>query len=266
MNYIKHLTGFFIRISNEQTIYPTHISLYLALFQSWNINRFKNPITISREEMMKSSRIASKATYHKCIKELQALGFIEYLPSHNPYSGTEVIIHNLTETNFKKNNIGSINVKASSLNEQANSDVTEQVDEPYIYNNIQTLKNNKNISIDKKAKIFNQNDFLENSNFRKEEKGSAKKEEKPSIGSVKLFFEGLECSEFEAERFYNYYTSNGWLIGGKIKMVDWQASARNWILNTSKFSINVPQVNSVKEHPKVNKLHTIGDKNYAEPL
>ena len=65
MNYIKHLTGFFIRIASEETIYPTHISLYLALFQSWNINRFKNPIAISRDEMMKTSRIASKATYHK---------------------------------------------------------------------------------------------------------------------------------------------------------------------------------------------------------
>ena len=56
MNYIKHLTGFFIRIAAEETIYPTHISLYLALFQSWNINRFKNPIAISRDEMMKTSR------------------------------------------------------------------------------------------------------------------------------------------------------------------------------------------------------------------
>ena len=62
MNYIKHLTGFFIRIASEETIYPTHISLYLALFQSWNVNRFKNPISICRDEMMKASRIASKAT------------------------------------------------------------------------------------------------------------------------------------------------------------------------------------------------------------
>ena len=81
MNYIKHLTGFFSRIANEEAIFPTHISLYLALFQSWNVNRFKNPISISRDEMMKVSRIASKATYHKCIKELQLLGFIDYLPN-----------------------------------------------------------------------------------------------------------------------------------------------------------------------------------------
>jgi hypothetical protein len=51
MNYIKHLTGFFIQIAHEETLNPTHISLYLALFQRWNINRFKNPITISRDEI-----------------------------------------------------------------------------------------------------------------------------------------------------------------------------------------------------------------------
>ena len=78
MNYIKHLTGFFNKISNENAINPTHISLYLALFQCWNVNRFKNPTGISREEIMKASKINSKATYHKCMKELQALGFMEY--------------------------------------------------------------------------------------------------------------------------------------------------------------------------------------------
>ena len=56
MNYIKHLTGFFNKINNENTINPTHISLYLSLFQCWNVNRFKNPTGISREEIMKASK------------------------------------------------------------------------------------------------------------------------------------------------------------------------------------------------------------------
>ena len=282
MNYIKHLTGFFIRIANEEIIYPTHISLYLALFQSWNVNRFKNPITISRDEMMKASRIASKATYHKCIKELELMGFIQYLPSYNPYSGTEVIIHNLAEGRyFKKVPTSSIIESTTPINEQVNGKHTEQVDEPNIYNTIKTFKNNKNISIDNNFEIFNQEDFLDDA--EKEKKSSAKKkeklsvslslssraqsrDEKPSIVEVKDYFKQQEYSEFEAERFYNYYTSNGWLIGGKTKMIDWQASARNWMLNTAKFTINLPQSNSVREQPRANNLHTIEDKDYAEPL
>jgi hypothetical protein len=274
MNYIKHLTGFFIRIASEETIYPTHISLYIALFQSWNINRFKNPITISREEMMKASRIASKATYHKCIKELQSMGFIEYLPSYNPYSGSEVILHDLSDRkSVFKNQTSSIIDQTLPINDLANSNDSEQVDEPNIYNNTKTSKNIENISIDTNFKIFNQDEFLEVE--MKEKKSSAKKKEKslsktdhskPNLVQVKEYFKQQEYSEFEAERFYNYYTSNGWLIGGKTKMIDWHAAARNWMLNTAKFTVNLPQNLQSKEQPRAKHLQVTEDKNYAEPL
>ena len=268
MNYIKHLTGFFIRIASEETIYPTHISLYLALFQSWNINRFKNPIAISRDEMMKTSRIASKATYHKCIKELQNMGFIDYIPSYNPYSGSEVILHDLSDRkSVFKTQTSSIIDQTQPINNQANSKGTERVNEPNIYNKKKTSKNNKNISIDSNSKIFNENEFLKTYGKEKE-KSSAKKEkvEKPSLDQVKEYFKQEEFSEFEAERFYNYYTSNGWLIGGKTKMIDWHAAARNWILNTAKFTINLPQNLKAKEQPRAKQLQVTEDKNYAEPL
>lgn len=268
MNYIKHLTGFFIRIASEETIYPTHISLYIALFQSWNVNRFKNPISISRDEMMKASRIASKATYHKCIKELQNMGFIDYLPSYNPYSGSEVILHDLSDRKAVfKSQTSSIIDQTILINNQANSNDTEQVNEPNIYNNTKTSKNDKNISIDTNFKIFNEEDFLKTSGKEKE-KSFAKKEkvEKPSLEQVKEYFKQEEYSEFEAERFYNYYTSNGWLIGGKTKMMDWNAAARNWMLNTAKFTINLPQNTQVKAQPKAKHLQVTEDKNYAEPL
>ena len=157
MNYIKHLTGFFNRIALENSLNPTHISLYLALFQCWNVNRFKNPIIISRDEMMKGSKIASKATYHKCIKELQRLNFLDYFPSYNPYSGTQVFMMNFSEgNNFSQNSSDTTSSNndptrlffkpSKPKNESVNSNVAEQVNEPpYIYNNKQTLKNDKNI-------------------------------------------------------------------------------------------------------------------------
>ena len=70
MNYIRHLTGFYDKIQQDERLNPTHISLYLALFQFWNINHFQNPISISRNEMMRLSKISALGTYHKCIKEL----------------------------------------------------------------------------------------------------------------------------------------------------------------------------------------------------
>lgn len=294
MNYIKHLTGFFNRISNEESLNPTHISLYLTLFQCWNVNRFKNPITISRDEMMKGSKIASKATYHKCIKELQRLKFLDYFPSYNPYSGTEVFMINFSEGNsFNPNSsdaTSSNNEQTTPIfeqtepkNEPVNGQVAEQVNEPpYIYNNKQTSKNIKNIDIDTNFQNFDDDLFLEEKN--KEEKSSAKKEEKfvtssvssraqskgekPKLEQVKEYFKFQNFTEFEAERFFNYYSCIGWLIGGKTKMKDWQASARNWMLNTPKFSINLPNPSTQKANPqpRAYNLNATIDKNYAEPL
>ena len=288
MNYIKHLTGFFNRIALENSLNPTHISLYLTLFQCWNVNRFKNPITISRDEMMKGSKIASKATYHKCIKELQRLKFLDYFPSYNPYSGTEVYMINFSEgNNFSQNSSDTTSSNndpttpifepSKPKNEPVNGNVTEQVNElPYIYNNKQTSKNNKNIDIDTNFQNFDDDLFLKNEN-KKEEKSSAKKEEefvtssaveKPTIDLVKEYFKFQNFTEFEAERFFNYYSSIGWLIGGKTKMKDWQAAARNWMLNTPKFTINSPNSSTqkVNPQPRAYNLNATIDKNYAEPL
>jgi hypothetical protein len=89
-NYQKHLTLFFDRTIPDQKLYPTHISLYLTLFHLWQLNRFQNPLSITREELMHGSKIASKATYHKCIRELNEKGFLKYEPSFNPYKGSTV--------------------------------------------------------------------------------------------------------------------------------------------------------------------------------
>jgi len=281
MNYIKHLTGFFNRIALEKSLNPTHISLYLTLFQCWNVNRFKNPIIISRDEMMKGSKIASKATYHKCIKELQRLKFLDYFPSYNPYSGTEVFMINFSEGNNFSQTISdttsSNNASTTPIfeptepkNEPVNGNVAEQVNElPYIYNNKQTSKNNKNIDIDTNFQNFDDDLFLKNETAEKE-KSSAKKEKvkSPTLESVKEYFKFQNFTEFEAERFYNYYSSIGWLIGGKTKMKDWQAAARNWMLNTPKFSINLPNpsIQKANPQPRAYNLNATIDKNYAEPL
>ncbi len=92
MNYIKHLTGFYEKVAQDNTLNPTHISLYLALFQFWNFNRFRNPVSISRDKVMRISKIHSKATYHKCPKNEDSSGYIDYQPSYNPFQGSQVVM------------------------------------------------------------------------------------------------------------------------------------------------------------------------------
>ncbi|NOW96371.1 hypothetical protein [Mucilaginibacter sp. SG564] len=68
----------------------THISLYNALFVCWQRSGYNNPFPVNRRMLMSYSRIASTATYHKCIKELETFGYIHYYPSYHPIKGSQV--------------------------------------------------------------------------------------------------------------------------------------------------------------------------------
>jgi len=90
INYIRHLNAVFLQFSKDTRLNPTHISLYIALFQLWNTQYFKDEFYINREEVMGLSKIGSKSTYHRCIKELSHWNYLLYLPSHNPFKGSRV--------------------------------------------------------------------------------------------------------------------------------------------------------------------------------
>ena len=84
----------------------------------------------------------------------------------------------------------------------------------------------------------------------------------PNLQEIKTYFHENNFPEREAQKFFNYFSSNGWLVGGKTPMVDWQASAQNWILNSINFNYNTYTTPS--QHRQ--NLNTTTDKNYAEPL
>lgn len=284
MNYIKHLTGFFEKVAIDRTLNPTHVSLYIALFQFWNCNRFKNPISINRDEVMRISKISSKATYHKCLKNLHSLGYINYQPSYNPFKGSHVILFNFSEdlkplpkSERKPKNEPLIElVSEQVVNKSCTSSETgsEQAVVPSInyinYINNTNILNEKNVlNLEDQAKNFeeinNSSDKIVTSSevdMSKEEKNSVKKEEKfePTIQEVKTYFQENHFPELEAQKFFNYFKSVGWLVGGKTPMIDWQAAAQNWILNAPKFIPNAEQPNRTKQ------LNTTTDKNYSEPL
>jgi hypothetical protein len=84
MEAVKELTSFYSAIKSDHRIGATHISLYMALFQFYNLNRLSNPIQITRTAVMEVAKISGLATYHKCIGDLLEFGYIQYEPSCNP--------------------------------------------------------------------------------------------------------------------------------------------------------------------------------------
>lgn len=94
MNYINHMNDWYAKAYEDNRLHTTHFALYMALFQFWNLNRFQNPMSISREEVMRLSKIGSKNTYTRCLKELDKWGYLIYEPSFSPLVGSK--IHLLT--------------------------------------------------------------------------------------------------------------------------------------------------------------------------
>ena len=313
MNYIKHLTGFFEKVSADYDLNPTHISLYMAIFQLWNQNRFQNPISISRDELMRISKIASTATYHKCMKDLTEREYVIYKPSFNPFKGSILEVCNLDfytkpvpKKELKKHATSS---KNDQVVEQVNEQLTEQAlnkhqtsskHVPYIniINNTNSINLAKQeISKNEKNSIFTNSIFdevqesdlkvekekqkkLREKNKKKEEEVSSNQSTniseksssrflKPTLEETQIYFLEKSFPQIEAERFFNYFESNGWLVGGRTKMKDWKAAARNWMLNAKKFG-DKPNT-SVRTETKTinlnpNHLHVTNQKNYGEAL
>ena len=92
MEQVKELTNFYSAIKSDPRIGTTHISLYMALFQFYNLNKLSNPILITRTSVMEAAKISGLATYHKCIKDLHEFGYIQYQPSYNPAISSQVYL------------------------------------------------------------------------------------------------------------------------------------------------------------------------------
>src|SRR5690606_35144291 len=90
MNYIKRLTYFFDKSVADPHFTPTHLSLFMALFQLWNQSRFLPTIQIVRDDVMRLRKINSMATYHKAMVYLHRHQYINYEPSYNPFKGSKI--------------------------------------------------------------------------------------------------------------------------------------------------------------------------------
>lgn len=83
MEQLKPLSDFFNAIEKDYRISITHIGIYAALLQFRADRGFVNPVKAYRHEIMKIAKITGPVTYHKCIRELNEYGYINYIPKRN---------------------------------------------------------------------------------------------------------------------------------------------------------------------------------------
>lgn len=288
VNYIVHLNNAFQKLNQDTRLSPFHVSLYYSLFQYWNISKFRNPISISRDDQMQASKIGSVNTYLKCLKELDHWGYIKYEPSHNPMKGSLVYLFIFDNTSNTTNNITTNTTTDNGTNNSSgkSSETTlKKVLRPSKNNsNSKNKLNSKNDESSPRTKNNSKSSAVTSISKRKKvspkkEKSSphcsvtsSEVEKRPTLPEIESHFATKSWPAIEAQKFFNYYQSNGWLVGGKTLMQSWKACASNWILNSQKFNngktnqSNSVTSSGVEKRPRAGHLHASTDKNYGEPL
>jgi hypothetical protein len=282
VNYIRHLLGISEKFIDDKRLSPLHISLYYALFQCWNLSKFRNPISVCRAELMQASKIGSANTYTKCLKELDAWEYIKYYPSHNPHKGSQVYLYNFNKTT---DNATDISTNKSSNKTTAKttgkSSVKAVIPSTNSINNT-NKPNSKNKNGHNRTGNNKKSAVADNAGTRRKKVAQKKErtpqrvipsgvEGKPTLKELQNYFTLRKWPAIEAEKFFNYFQSNGWLVGGKTPMKNWKAATKNWMLNTEKFNNSKTKSNgrvtsSGVERRSAGKLHTTTGKNYDEPL
>lgn len=253
MNYIIQLNNSFKLFTDDDRITPYHISLYMALFHKWNNAKFRNPLSIARDDLMFLSKIGSANTYIKCLKELHNWGYIKYMPSHSYHVGSK--IHMFVFNKTTKQTTNKTKANGTDILTDNKCDKTKKQDlRPYknIKKKLNIINNNKQLK-DKKEAPSSTNQLQSNTIWSK-----------PELEEVKTYFIENNSTKSEAEKFFNYFESNGWLVGGKTSMRNWKAACNNWILNSRKFSISSQKQNT--SNLKSGNLNATINKNYGEPL
>ncbi len=95
MELFPAMTKFYEAIEDDVRIGTTHISLYMALLQQWNLSGGTNPVIIVRRSLMKVAKINARYTYNKCMNNLHEFGYINYFPSHNCFDNSKVYLKGL---------------------------------------------------------------------------------------------------------------------------------------------------------------------------
>lgn len=237
-NYIQHLNAF-VRISqNDKRLTGNHISLYLALFITWNDNYFSRSFKVNKASLLSISHIGSHHTYRKCIVDLEKFGYIRYYKSLSKGNASYISVSQIEEIKPCKN------APSAAEDMPAEDGKNAQPGDA----NMPPFKNNINSLNKERGTLPSENGKPEN------------------LKDVQTFFHLLGQPESEAAKFFHHYEANGWKQGGRVPIVKWTEAARKWILNInhSQTLKNGKRKQGTGKTP--GNLHSNQDKSYSDPL
>jgi hypothetical protein len=253
MNYVRHLNAFFTIIKDNKAISASHISLYMALFQYWNFNRFLNPFPIYRENIMQMSRI-SKNTYHKCMRELHQQQFIiQHVPLSKFHMMRITVVPLYQEKETKSRYSQLMLFSPGQLEMTSGSKLSQQwlnID-PGSGSNLShyiklNIKENYVLHSPTLKKIENDG-YEENPGstagspvFHKRSTEQGGGCPIPTLTEVEDFYKENKYPIEEAKKFFLYNQGKDWMFTDRIPIKQWKSLAHKWMLNPI-FSKGIPQ-------------------------
>jgi len=277
MNPIHLIDEFLRRAATDDCLSAQHISLWMAIFQLWHTAGAQHPIRATRLSLMQMGKIGSKVTYHRCIQDLNHLGYIYYQASNHPIEGSvidlfqtplsEASTRSGKETSTKSDTSEPMKIKTKENSLRNINTGYNPIDTPPKFCSEPELEETRTQSgTSKKSSVYN--DITDINNIKNIEEVVPQVRQVPQKGQLRppelprivAFFSAQNLPEIEAQKFFNYYQSNGWKVG-KNPMKNWEAAARNWILNREQYATISKPVT-----PQPANLNASTSKNYSEPL
>ncbi|MBO9682336.1 MAG: hypothetical protein J7502_06665 [Flavisolibacter sp.] len=255
MNYVRHLNAFFSFVRSDKRLTSSNVSLYFALFYYWNFNRFSNPFTIYRENILELCKL-SKNTYHKSLKQLHEAKYIYYHKSASRFQEVRISIVRLDREEeqkprfkqldlFEENeNVVGIRIETVSVpNLRPGSTIFETDTVAKLRHSINQTNNKQNGVGKTHTKIFDKNREL-----NEKVNGLAQVSNLiPALQEVENYFRQNNESPIEARKFFYYNQGKNWMLTEKLPVTDWKALARKWMLNNTSQSKPKPQPLNMNE-------------------
>lgn len=92
MNAAELILGFVERAGEDPTMGPSHIGLYLAIVLAYERQGGRSPVSVYSRGLMRVAKVSAAGAFSKCMRDLQASGYIRYVPSYNPALGSLVYL------------------------------------------------------------------------------------------------------------------------------------------------------------------------------
>lgn len=221
---------------------------------------------------MQLSKIGSKNTYHKCMKELHEAKYIYYHPAVNRFHLVRISVIPLYKNDAPPSRYKQLDLFGTDFSTDAvpkMGQTSPDIDTVPVAKSIHIIKPNSKTERNTPSPAF-----LESTSKRQEKKtgpprvpnsvqGDAKRSRStptPTLSAVEEWFEDKQYPQSEAVKFYNHYKSLGWKIQGKTPIEDWKPLTEKWMTNAKKWeSTTEPKSVGLQSKEKAKEIEYLYD-------